>query len=84
MIPLYGFVEGDTLGLIVLADDAETLDDVATKLRSAARLRAELEDPIEIVVNDRVIDPASIVAQAELRPLDRIDVRRRGGAGGGK
>jgi hypothetical protein len=41
MIPLYGFLEGDTIGLLVLADEEETLASLADKLQSAASVRVD-------------------------------------------
>jgi len=39
VIPLYGFLEGDTLGLLVLAEEDETVLELARKLQNAANLR---------------------------------------------
>ena len=39
MIPLYGFLEGDTLGLLLLADEQETIAQVAEKLQRSSGLR---------------------------------------------
>lgn len=75
MIPLYGFLEGDTIGLLVLADGKETLASVAEKLRRSARLRAEIEGPIVVIHDGQPLDLGVTVEQAGLTPLDRIDVR---------
>ena len=39
MIPLYGFLQGDSIGLLVLAEESDTAADLAEKLQSAARIR---------------------------------------------
>ena len=38
-IPLYGFLEGDTVGLLVLAEEGETILELARKLQDAASIR---------------------------------------------
>ena len=75
MIPLYGFLEGDTIGLLVLADAKDTIAAVAEKLRRSARLRAEIEGPIAVVHCGRALELGETVERAGLAPLDRIDVR---------
>ena len=78
MIPVYGFLEGDTIGLLVLADEHELVAATAAKLQSAARLRAHLDGPVTVWLNGRAIDLDTTVHQAGIKPLDRIDVRRAG------
>jgi hypothetical protein len=76
MIPVYGFLEGDTIGLLVLADEVELVAMTAAKVQAAARLRARLDGPIAVFVNDRRLDLDATVQQAGIKPLDRLDVRR--------
>jgi Toluene-4-monooxygenase system protein B (TmoB) len=73
-IPLYGFLEGDTLGLLVLADEGETVLDLARKLQDAASLRVARNDKIDFVYNGRAIELDRTVAQAGLQALDRFEV----------
>ncbi len=75
MIPLYGFLEGDTVGLLVLANAKDTIATLADKLRKSARLRAEIEGPIAVLHAGQPLDLDATVEQAGLVPLDRIDVR---------
>jgi hypothetical protein len=77
-IPLYGFLEGDTLGLLMLAEEGETVLQLARKLQQAAGLRVALIDKIDLVYNGKAIDPALTVAQAGFQELDRFDVISRG------
>jgi hypothetical protein len=77
-IPLYGFLEGDTLGLLVLAQEGETVLELARTLQEAASLRVARRDKIDFVYNGKAIDPALTVAQAGLQALDRFDVIWRG------
>jgi hypothetical protein len=73
-IPLYGFLQGDTVGLLILADEGDTLQSLAQKLQDAASLRVAGRDKVQVVYNDKAMDPAITIAQAGLQALDRFDV----------
>ena len=73
-IPLYGFLQGDVVGLLILADDADTLEVLARKLQDAASLRVAARDRVRVVYNDKTMDLTMTVAQAGLQALDRFDV----------
>jgi Toluene-4-monooxygenase system protein B (TmoB) len=73
-IPLYGFLEGDTLGLLMLAEESQTILELARKLQDAANIRVARNDNVRFVYNGKAIDPALTVAQAGLQALDRFDV----------
>lgn len=73
-IPLYGFLQGDTVGLLILADNADTLEALARKLQTAASLRVAFRDSVRVVYKDKTMDPTMTVAQAGLQALDRFDV----------
>lgn len=77
-IPLYGFLEGDTLGLLMLAEENETILQLARRLQQAASLRVARTDKIDLIYNRKAIDPALTVAQAGFQELDRFDVISRG------
>ncbi|MDQ1404551.1 MAG: hypothetical protein QOG55_180 [Acidobacteriaceae bacterium] len=76
-IPLYGFLEGDTLGLLVFAEEVETVQELARKLQDAANIRVARNDDLELLYNGKTVDLALTAAQAGLQPLDRFDVIRR-------
>jgi hypothetical protein len=73
-IPLYGFLEGDTLGLLMLAEEGQTILELARQLQDAASLRVLRNDKIDFVYEGKAIDPGLTVAQAGLQALDRFDV----------
>ena len=73
-IPLYGFLEGDTVGLLVLAEEGETILELARKLQDAASIRVARVNEIDFVYDGKTIDPGLTVAQIGLQPLDRFDV----------
>jgi hypothetical protein len=73
-IPLYGFLQGDTVGLLILADERETVQTLARKLQDAGSLRVATRDHVHLLYNDKAIDPAITVAQAGFQAFDRFDV----------
>ena len=73
-IPLYGFLEGDTVGLLVLAEESETILELAQKLQDAASVRVARKEKIDFVYDGKTIDPRITVAQAGLQSLERFDV----------
>jgi hypothetical protein len=73
-IPLYGFLQGDTVGLLILADEGDTLQSLAQKLQDAASLRVAGRDRVQVIYNDKAMNPALTIAQAGLQALDRFDV----------
>ena len=78
LVPLYGFLEGDTMGLLILAQSDDTLARVADKLRASASLRVDTSrGPYDVVVGGERLDPHATVASVGLTALDRVDVRRR-------
>jgi Toluene-4-monooxygenase system protein B (TmoB) len=73
-LPLYGFLQGDTVGLLILAEEDDTLQSLAQKLQEGAALRVAAKDHVQVVYNDQVLDPTITIAQAGIQALDRFDV----------
>ena len=73
-VPLYGFLQGDVVGLLILADDGDTLEALARKLQAAASLRVARREQVRVVYNDKTMDLTMTVAQAGFQALDRFDV----------
>ncbi|WP_263355187.1 toluene-4-monooxygenase system B family protein [Acidicapsa acidisoli] len=73
-VPLYGFLQGDVLGLVILADEEETVQSLAQKLQDACSLRVACKDHVRLIYNNKEMNPALTVAQAGFQALDRIDV----------
>jgi hypothetical protein len=73
-IPLYGFLQGDTVGLLILAEEGDTLQALARKLQDAASLRVAGRDRVLVVYNGKTMEPTMTVTQAGLQALDRFDV----------
>jgi len=74
MIPLYGFLEGDTLGLLILADEDETVASLSQKLVDSAAVRV-VARRTRLLFEGRLIDPSVTVKGAGMKPLSRFDVR---------
>jgi Toluene-4-monooxygenase system protein B (TmoB) len=73
-IPLYGFLQGDTVGLLILAEKDDTLQSLAQKLQEGASLRVAKKKHVQVVHNERVMDPTITIAEAGFQALDRFDV----------
>ena len=74
LIPLYGFLKGDTLGIVVLVQDHDKVREIATSLQEAACMRVAPSAPGAVFARGRLLDPNQTVAEAGLNPLDRVDV----------
>jgi hypothetical protein len=75
MIPLYGFLEGDTMGLLILTDEHETVAALARKLQDAAALRVEPRAGVSVWTKGAPLPPSATVGAVGLQALDRFDVR---------
>jgi hypothetical protein len=74
LIPLYGFLRGDTVGLLVLVHDDDTVADIAAVLQSAASVRVAPRPNVSVFHRDVRLDPKLTVSAAGLTALERIDV----------
>lgn len=80
-LPLYAFVRGDTLGLVVLAPETESVDELALRLTRAAAPRVTLEGPLRVLHRGRALDGELTLREAGIRALDRVDLVREGELG---
>jgi hypothetical protein len=74
VIPLYGFLEGDTLGLLVLAYRSDTIAELADRLQQSARVRVPHRPVVKVVYKGRVLDPELTLENAGIEALERFDV----------
>lgn len=74
LVPLYGFLQGDSLGLVVLVHDTDRVRDIAQRLQRAAAVRVATRERVAVIAKGRRLDPDITIAQAGLQALDRIDV----------
>ncbi len=75
MIPLIGFLQGDCMGLLVFAQESDTIQEVAEKLVAAASVRVPVSGSLELQHKGRSLAKNGFVAKAGFNVLDRIDVR---------
>jgi hypothetical protein len=74
LVPLYGFLRGDTLGLVILVQDSDKIRQVALTLQEAAAMRVTPSAQAQVWSNGRRIPLELTVAEAGLTALDRVDV----------
>jgi hypothetical protein len=74
VIPLYAFVRGDSLGLVVIVEARHTIRDVAEIVQRAASIRVAPVAAAEVRRAGACLDPELTVEAAGLQALDRIDV----------
>ncbi len=74
LVPLYGFLAGDTIGLLVLVHAENTVQDFTDRLLDAASVRVRRPHAVEVRHEGKTIDPLLTIAAAGLAALDRVDV----------
>lgn len=74
LMPLYGFLQGDTVGLLVLIHDHEAVAEIAVKLQAAAAVRVPPRSGMAVYHQGRRLDPGLTLATAGLSALERVDV----------
>jgi hypothetical protein len=79
LVPLFGFLQGDSLGLLVLVHDDDTIRVIAQKVQQAASLRVAPRGPMSVRHAARVLPPDLGVVEAGLVAFDRVDVVPEGG-----
>lgn len=76
MIPLYGFLQGDTMGILLLADEGDTAGTLAQKLVAAAGVRVRPASELRVLFRGHPLPAGVTVERAGIEALDRIDVVR--------
>jgi hypothetical protein len=74
MIPLYGFLQGDTIGLLVLGREDETVGELADRLQASAAVRVAHRPAVRVVYKGRTLNAHTTLTAAGLAPLERFDV----------
>ncbi len=73
-IPLYAFVRGDSMVLIVLADADHTIAELCLRTQRAAAVRVAPAASADVYLGNRRLSPELTVSEAGLTPLDRIEL----------
>jgi hypothetical protein len=74
VMPLYGFVQGDTLGIVVLGRLDGTVRDLGENLLRATSVRVKRRGTFAIMCGDRRLEPAAPLHTLGMQPLDRVDL----------
>ena len=74
LVPLYGFVEGDTVGVLVLVHDHQTIDELAGVVQAAAAVRVAPRRRVRVMSRGASLEHHATIASCGLEPLDRVDV----------
>jgi hypothetical protein len=80
VLPLYGFVEGDTMGIVVLGRLEGTVGELGDNLLRAVGLRVARRRAYRILAGAHRLDPAAPLGSQGLAPLDRVELVWEGGA----
>jgi hypothetical protein len=75
-IPLYGFLQGDVLGLLIMAEEDETVHALSDRLQEAASVRVPHMQNVRVIYNGNVLAPDVTLREAGLASLQRFDVVR--------
>ncbi len=78
IVPLYGFVEGDTMGLLVLARPDMRVDQIVAQLSDAASVRVDPAGPWRLVARGGDLPADKTVEELSLLAFERVDLRRAG------
>jgi hypothetical protein len=73
-MPLYGFVQGDTMGVVVLGRLDGTVAELGANLLRAVGVRVSRQGPYRLVAGERRLDPEATLRTQAMEPLDRIDL----------
>ena len=73
-VPLYCFIEGDSLGVLVMVDDHDSVAELAQRAQQAAAVRVPPRPHVVVWAHGAVLDRDATVKEVGLIALDRIDV----------
>lgn len=74
MIPLYGFIAGDSLGVLVLIDEDDTIAELAHRLQQAAQVRVAPRPSVQLHAHGTPLERDATVKEVGLVALDRVDL----------
>lgn len=74
LIPLYGFVRGDTLGLLMLAHAGDTVQALAASMQQAACMRVAPAQRVAVYHDGVLLAPELTLEQVGLSALARVDL----------
>jgi hypothetical protein len=75
MTPVYGFLAGDSIGILVLAQEEDTMERIADKLKQAASVRVRPRAGGTVYFQGRPLEPRQRLRDSGMAALDRFDLR---------
>lgn len=75
MIPLYSFLNGDSLCVLLFAYDQDTMADLIAKAQAASQLRVKAQSGLQLIYNGKKMANSVTVAEVGFRPLDIIKIQ---------
>lgn len=70
VIPFYGFLEGDTLGLLILAEENETIESLAQKVLRSGALRVSQKRDMRVIHQGIELPFEITVKESGMKVLD--------------
>lgn len=74
MIPIYGFLETDTIGLLIMAYPDDTMERLIEKLQNSAAIRVKPRHKMELLYKNQIIASNMTVLEVGFQPLDHFFV----------
>jgi len=74
MIPIYGFLQGDTIGVLVFAYPNETANDLINKVQKAAAIRVKPKVGMKLIYKERSVEAHLTVTEMGIQPLEHFFV----------
>lgn len=74
MIPIYGFLQGDSIGLLIFAYPDDTMADLITKVQKSAAIRVKPRMGMQLLYQDKVLALTSTVDEIGIQPLEHFFV----------
>ncbi len=74
VLPLYGFVQGDTMGVVVLGRLDGTVAELGSDLLRAVSVRVKERGGYHLMAGARRLDPNATLRTLAMDPLERIDL----------
>lgn len=73
-IPLYAFVQGDTMGVVVLGRLDGTIAELGDNVLRAVGVRVAPRGPYQLFAGERRLQSGATLEACALLPLDRVDL----------
>ena len=74
MIPIYGFLQGDTIGLLIFAYPNETVQDLINKLQKSASIRIAPRANMQLLYKDHPMALNLTMKEMGVQPLEHFFV----------